>query len=64
MRESGKRNEEAAGNLLAPAVEKTRARMREAFDEIGKALNARPPHSPTPVHVLTVSGAAGAKANS
>jgi hypothetical protein len=26
--------------------------------------NARPPHSPTPVHVLTVSGAAGAKANS
>ena len=24
----------------------------------------RPPHSPTPVHVLTVSGAAGAKANS
>ena len=40
MRESGKRNEEAAGNLLAPAVEKTRARMREAFDEIGKALNA------------------------
>ena len=40
MRESGKRNEEAAGNLLAPAVEKTRVRMREAFDEIGKALNA------------------------
>ena len=26
--------------------------------------NARPPHSPTPVPVLTVSGAAGAKANS
>ena len=25
---------------------------------------ARPPHSPTPVHVLTVSGAVGAKANS
>ena len=40
MREAGKRNEEAAGDLLAPAVEKTTARMREAFDEIGKALSA------------------------
>jgi hypothetical protein len=39
MREAGKRNEEAAGDLLAPAVEKTTARMREAFDEIGKALS-------------------------
>jgi len=39
MREAGARNEEAAGNLLAPAVEKTRARMREAFDEISKALS-------------------------
>ncbi len=29
-----------------------------------KGERARPPHSPTPVHVLTVSGAAGAKANS
>ena len=33
-----------------------------------KIMNAkplsRPPHSPTPVPVLTVSGAAGAKANS
>ena len=28
------------------------------------SIAARPPHSPTPVHVLTVSGAAGAKANS
>ena len=39
MREAGKRNEEAAGDLLAPAVDKTTARMREAFDEIGKALS-------------------------
>jgi hypothetical protein len=40
MREAGKRNEEAAGDLLAPAVEKTSARMHEAFEEISKALSA------------------------
>ena len=31
---------------------------------IGTVYGNRPPHSPTPVPVLTVSGAAGAKANS
>ncbi len=31
---------------------------------LGMACSSRPPHSPTPVRVLTVSGAAGAKANS
>ena len=39
MREAGKRNEEAAGDLLAPAMEKTARRMHEAFDEISKALS-------------------------
>ena len=38
MREAGKRNEEAAGNLLAPAVEKAAERMHEAYDEISKAM--------------------------
>lgn len=38
MREAGKRNEEAAGNLLAPAVEKAAERMHEAYDGISKAM--------------------------
>ena len=38
---------------------------REACREVDAISHqARPPHSPTPVRVLTVSGAAGAKANS
>jgi hypothetical protein len=38
--------------------------VRSNLPALDQQLTAIPPHSPTPVRVLTVSGAAGAKANS
>lgn len=40
IRDSGEDNHGAAADLLEPAVDKASARMREAFDGIGKAFSA------------------------
>ena len=50
---------QVVGSRLDRLVEQARASV---VREILAYLRSRPPHSPTPVPVLTVSGAAGAKA--
>ena len=61
------------GDKLKGVVSLAPIKLRTIFGDMAisiehvrdsRILLTRPPHSPTPVPVLTVSGAAGAKANS